>query len=64
MDDLNSVANSSSPSQKEITRQPSAEKVDASRKELEETWCVCRAMPEETVPESNAGKCKEESPPQ
>ena len=42
-EDLNSSASSSSPSQKETTRQPSSViKIDASRKE--ETWCVRRAM--------------------
>jgi GTPase SAR1 family protein len=41
-DDLNSLASSSSSSQKETTRQPSSVKVDASRRE--EIWCVHRAM--------------------
>ena len=56
-DDLNSLASSSSPSQKETTRQPSsAVKVDASRGE--ETWCVRRAMKRQYLSRMQAGAKK------
>ena len=56
-DDLNSLASSSSPSQKETTRQPSsAIKVDASRRE--ETWCVHRAMKRQYLSRMQAGAKK------
>ena len=56
-DDLNSLASSSSPSQKETTRQPSsAVKVDASRRE--ETWCVRRAMKRQYLSRMQAGAKK------
>ena len=55
-DDLNSVA-SSSPSQKETTRQPSsAVKVESSRRE--ETWCVHRAMKRQYLSRMQAGAKK------
>ena len=56
-DDLNSLASSSSPSQKETTRQPSsAIKVDALRRE--ETWCVRRAMKRQYLSRMQAGAKK------
>ena len=56
-DDLNSLASSSSPSQKETTRQPSsAVKVDASPRE--ETWCVRRAMKRQYLSRMQAGAKK------
>ena len=56
-DDLNSLASSSPPSQKETTRQPSsAVKVDASRRE--ETWCVRRAMKRQYLSRMQAGAKK------
>ena len=55
-DDLNSLASSSSPSQKETTRQSSAVKVDASRRE--ETWCVRRAMKRQYLSRMQAGAKK------
>ena len=56
-DDLNSLASSSSPSQKETTRQPSsAVKVDASRRE--ETWSVRRAMKRQYLSRMQAGAKK------
>ena len=56
-EDLNSLASSSSPSQKETTRQPSsAVKVDASRRE--ETWCVHRAMKRQYLSRMQAGAKK------
>ena len=56
-DDLNSLASSSSPSQKETTRQPSsAIKVDASQRE--ETWCVRRAMKRQYLSRMQAGAKK------
>ena len=56
-DDLNSLASSSSPSQKETMRQPSpAVKVDASRRE--ETWCVRRAMKRQYLSRMQAGAKK------
>ena len=56
-DDSNSLASSSSPSQKETTRQPSsAIKEDASR--IEETWCVRRAMKRQYLSRMQAGAKK------
>ena len=56
-DDLNSLASSSSPSQKETTRQPSsAVKVEASQRE--ETWCVRRAMKRQYLSRMQAGAKK------
>ena len=56
-EDLNSLASSSSPSQKETTRQlSSAVKVDASRRE--ETWCVRRAMKRQYLSRMQAGAKK------
>ena len=56
-DNLNSLASSSSPSQKETTRQPSsAVKVDASRRE--ETWCVHSAMKRQYLSRMQAGAKK------
>ena len=56
-DDLNSLASSSSLSQKETSRQPSsAVKVDASRRE--ETWCVRRAMKRQYLSRMQAGAKK------
>ena len=53
-EDLKSLASSSSPSQKETTRQlSSAVKVDASRRE--ETWCVRRAMKRQYLSRMQAG---------
>ena len=53
-DDLNSLASSLSPSQKETTRQPSsAVKVDALRRE--ETWSVRRAMKRQYLSRMQAG---------
>ena len=56
-DDLNSLASSSSPSQKETMRQPSsAVKVEASQRE--ETWCVRRAMKRQYLSRMQAGANK------
>ena len=56
-DDLNSLASSSSPSQKETTRQPSSSvKEDASG--IEETWCVRRAMKRQYLSRMQAGAKK------
>ena len=56
-DDLNSLASSSSPSQKETMRQSSsAVKVDASRRE--ETWCVRHAMKRQYLSRMQAGAKK------
>ena len=56
-DDLNSLASSSSPSQKETTRQPSsAVKVETSQRE--ETWCVRRAMKRQYLSRMQAGAKK------
>ena len=52
-DDLNSLASSSSFSQKETTRQSSAVKEDASRRE--ETWCVHRTMKRQYLSRMQAG---------
>ena len=53
-DDLNSIASSSSPSQKETTRQPSsAVKVEVSQRE--ETWCVRHAMKRQYLSRMQAG---------
>ena len=53
-DDSNSLASSSSPSQKETTRQPSsAVKEDALRRE--ETWCVRLAMKRQYLSRMQAG---------
>ena len=56
-EDSNSLASSSSPSQKESTRQPSsAVKADTSRRE--ETWCVRRAMKRQYLSRMQAGAKK------
>ena len=55
-DDLNSLASSSSSSQKETMRQSSAAKVDASG--MEETWCVRRAMKRQYLRKMQAGAKK------
>ena len=52
-DDLNSLASSSSPSQKKTTIQPSAVKVDPM-----ETWCIHRAMKRQYLRKMQAGAKK------
>ena len=58
-DDLNSLASSSSPSQKETTKQPSSViKVHIDASGREETWCVRRTMKRQYLRKMQAGAKK------